>query len=187
MGMRERTAALIPCANDDYSLFLCVQAVAEAVDEVVLLDDASEDQTQAVIDWLCARYPHVNAKRSNEPLGWAEARNVLAEMTDARHLFFIDADDIFAGRLLVRREQPQHGLDVQASPSGGDAYHALQASLGGGDAYTPAKLRRSCSIASSRSASISFAVSRLASCSAGSKANMYSLIFGSVPLGRTAT
>jgi hypothetical protein len=61
---------LIPCANDDYSLFLCVQAVAEAVDEVVLLDDASEDQTPAVIDWLVSRYPHVSAKRSDEPLGW---------------------------------------------------------------------------------------------------------------------
>jgi glycosyltransferase involved in cell wall biosynthesis len=92
--MYNGTAALIPAANDDYSLFLCVPALAEAFDEVLILDDASEDETPRVTEWLRSRYSHLRAARSERPLGWADARNELAAMTTARHLFFIDADDI---------------------------------------------------------------------------------------------
>lgn len=101
--MTERSAALIPCANDDYSLLLSAQAIAGSVDEVVILDDASEDDTPTVIEYLRDHYRNVRSFRSDRPLGWSEARNALARHTQARHLPFIDADDILcdgAPRLL---------------------------------------------------------------------------------------
>lgn len=88
-------AALIPAANDDYSLQLSVPAIAPFVDEIVVLDDASIDGTSDVLQLLSERIPHLRVVNSHDPLGWTAARNQLLSLTDARHLLFMDADDIF--------------------------------------------------------------------------------------------
>ena len=87
------SAALIPCYNDDYSIFICIQLIAPYVDEVIVIDDNSTDSSQLVVEFLCNRYSNIKGFRLKKQSGWTKIRNILPECTDARHLFFIDADD----------------------------------------------------------------------------------------------
>jgi len=87
---------LMPSANDDYSLSLSVPAIAPFVDEVLIHLDQAEDESLCVLEAL--EKDHRNLKvfiDKDRRLGWCEARNRLMSLTNAQHLLFIDADDIF--------------------------------------------------------------------------------------------
>lgn len=87
---------LMPSANDDYSLSLSIPAIAPFVDEVLVHLDQADDASGYVL--ACLAKEHSNLRVVSDPngrLGWCESRNRLMTLTDARHLLFIDADDIF--------------------------------------------------------------------------------------------
>lgn len=90
-----KLTALIPVYNDDYALSLCLASIVDHFDEIIIFDDASDDLTSNVCDEFTDRYDHVRCETNlGRQLGWVEARNRLAAMTDLEHLFWLDSDDV---------------------------------------------------------------------------------------------
>jgi glycosyltransferase involved in cell wall biosynthesis len=89
-----QTAALIPAYNDDYSLYLCLQSVAPFFDEVWVNDDRSTDRTDKVIEQARSEFHNIKVHRSDVQMGWVKSIEKLFSLSDARHVFRIDADDI---------------------------------------------------------------------------------------------
>jgi hypothetical protein len=85
----------MPSANDDYSLSLSVPAIAPFVDEVLVYVDAADDLTDGILCGLSSRFPNLRVVQGRKNVGWCESRNLLMTLTDAQHLLFLDADDIF--------------------------------------------------------------------------------------------
>jgi len=90
-----KLTALIPVYNDDYALRFCLASIVGHFDEIVVLDDASTDDTPDVALEVARRHRHVRyVRHEGAQLGWVEARNRLARLTDAEHLFWLDSDDV---------------------------------------------------------------------------------------------
>jgi glycosyltransferase involved in cell wall biosynthesis len=86
---------VITCHN--YGRYL-----AEAIDSVLLndadyvitlVDDASTDETTAVIADYCAQYDHITCLRHNQNRGVSHARNSGIAHTDSLFVILLDADD----------------------------------------------------------------------------------------------
>ena len=90
-----KLTALIPAYNDAYTLGLCLASIVEHFDEILVLDDASTDETPDVAADFARRHAHVRyVRHEGRQLGWVEARNRLLALTDAAHLFWLDSDDV---------------------------------------------------------------------------------------------
>jgi len=89
--------ALIPAYNDAYALYFCLSSIVDFFDKIIVLDDASFDETAAVAFDFQRRYANVELHvNRGEMLGWVEARKRLMRLAgDAANIFFIDADDVF--------------------------------------------------------------------------------------------
>lgn len=87
---------LVPSHNDAYSLALSIPRIAQVATSVSVLDDGSIDSTRKVCRWLCRRYANVGAHANKRPVGWTNVRNQMLQYTNARHVVFMDADDILA-------------------------------------------------------------------------------------------
>ncbi len=92
-----KLTALIPAYNDDYTLRFCLASIVDHFAEIVVLDDASTDDTPDVAADFARRHRHVRyVRHQGRQLGWVKARTRLLELTDAEHLFWLDADDVLA-------------------------------------------------------------------------------------------
>ena len=90
-----KLTALIPVYNDDYALNFCLASIVGHFDEIIIFDDASTDLTPWVCAYYTTKYAHVRYELNRGPqLGWVQARNRLAAMTDSEHLFWLDSDDV---------------------------------------------------------------------------------------------
>ena len=93
-------SVLIPARNEETTLENCVNSVvshAPALAEILIYNDDSTDQTQAVIDQLRMQFPGIvrQVPRRDLPENWAgktHACQRLAESATARWLLFLDAD-----------------------------------------------------------------------------------------------
>jgi len=96
--------------------------------EIVIVDDASEDQTQDV----CKRWPDVRYRRTQRRLGLGPARNVGLLITKAPYIAFLDDDDkrlpgSLDAQIEVLEAQPAAGFvygkalygDEEGHPKGG--------------------------------------------------------------------
>jgi glycosyltransferase involved in cell wall biosynthesis len=98
----------MPAANDDYSLSLSVPAIAPHVDEVIVYVDEAADRTDHILQDLTDRFKNVRSVAAKSSIGWCNARNELMTLTDAQHLLFLDADDIFCEWQLDKLYQLPH-------------------------------------------------------------------------------
>jgi len=126
-----KLTALIPAYNDAYTLRLCLASLVDHFDEIIVLDDASTDETPDVAADFARRNPRVRYARHEGPqLGWVEARNHLAAHTDSDHLFWLDADDVLceyqADRLRRLAEGPHALVRLRLAEMWGDLYHTTQ-------------------------------------------------------------
>jgi len=115
MTYRDCTAALIPAHNDAYTLRLCLAALAGPacatgpagatahggatahVDEVIVLDDCSTDETSDVVLDNVSNFENLRLIRHEGlQLGWVCARRELLRACTARHVFMLDADDVLS-------------------------------------------------------------------------------------------
>ena len=123
-----KLTALIPVYNDDYTLCFCLASIVNHFDEILILDDASTDDTPDVAVDFARRHSHVRYHRHKGPqLGWIEARNRLAALTESTLLFWLDSDDVLCeyNALLLRRiaEGPQPLVRLQLTEMWGDLCH----------------------------------------------------------------
>lgn len=113
-------SVVVPCYN--YGRFL-PQAVTSALDqgdatlavEVVVVDDASTDDSAAVAERLAAADPRVRLVRNPENLGHVRTFNRGLEETSGDHVVRLDADDLLTPGSLARaaallQAHPEVGL-----------------------------------------------------------------------------
>ena len=102
-----RTSALVPARNEALTIGPCVRALlAEPVHEVVVYDDASDDDTRRIL-WSIARTePRLRVIAGDGlPAGWVgkpHACHQLARAATGDHLWFVDADTVVAPGALAR-------------------------------------------------------------------------------------
>ncbi len=123
-----KLTALIPVYNDDYALMLCLASIVDHFDEIVIFDDASTDLTPNVVAQFTTPHKHVRYELNRGPqIGWIEARNRLAALTDSEHLFWLDSDDVLceynAHLLKEIAEGKAPIVRLQLAEMWGDFYH----------------------------------------------------------------
>ncbi len=123
--------ALIPAYNDDYALRFCLASIVDRFDQIIVLDDASTDHTPDVAADFARRHKNVRyVRHEGRQLGWIEARNRLATLTDADHLFWLDSDDVlceYNADLLERVAQsPSAVTRLPLCEMWGDFHHTTQ-------------------------------------------------------------
>ena len=101
-------AAVITCFNEAAFVeealeSVLAQTAAEAIQEIVLVDDGSDAPTQAVLDTLKGRDRRLRLLRSPGGWGIARARNQAVAATSAPLIAFLDADDAWALSKLERQ------------------------------------------------------------------------------------
>lgn len=94
-----RVAILIPARDEEAGIAACVESALASTGvalEVIVLDDHSSDATAAIVARLAEADPRLKlAAAPPLPAGWSgkqHACHVLAGLTDAQHLVFLDAD-----------------------------------------------------------------------------------------------
>ena len=126
-----RLTALIPAHNDAYTLAFCLASIVHYFDEIIVLDDASTDETPDVALGVARQNAHIRYSRhEGAPLGWVEARNRLLAMTDSDYLFWLDADDVLCEYNAHLLHQVAGSNDpvvrLQLCEMWGDFYHTTQ-------------------------------------------------------------
>jgi glycosyltransferase involved in cell wall biosynthesis len=126
-----KLTALIPAYNDAYTLRFCLASIVAHFDEIIVMDDASTDETPDVCLDFVHRVHHVRyVRHEGRQLGWIGARNVLAGLTDSEHLFWLDADDVLceynAHLLREIAAGPRPAVRLQLCEMWGDFYHTTQ-------------------------------------------------------------
>ncbi|MBP8275065.1 MAG: glycosyltransferase family 2 protein [Acidobacteria bacterium] len=71
---------------------------------VVIMDDASTDDTQAVVAALVARYPDLQCHRAPTARGPSATRNAATAIVDTAWVVFLDADDWLEPTFVERAE-----------------------------------------------------------------------------------
>ena len=103
--MSETTIAVI---THNYARYLA-DAVESAVRQtraadVLIIDDASSDETPRVMDQLATTYPAVQRRQLRENLGLSRVRNLAAVVATTEWIVYLDADDWLAPEFVGRAE-----------------------------------------------------------------------------------
>jgi chlorobactene glucosyltransferase len=114
------TSICIPARNEAVGIEACVRAAARnGVDEVLVLDDGSTDETPAILARLQAELPSLRVHRLDAalPEGWVgkpRACMVLEKTARGRHLVYVDADVVLADDAIARLDalRRAHGADA---------------------------------------------------------------------------
>lgn len=142
---------IIPCYNAQMTLARAVESVLNQliVQRLILVDDASTDDTWQVIQRFAAQYPaKILAVKLHQNSGVAMARNMGIWHSDADLVAFLDADDAYQvaaleqvptifsfmpSMSLLRLKLVPHGLMTKYShhPNFGQAWDMLQMTVGG--------------------------------------------------------
>jgi len=112
-------AVVIPCHNHAAELEEALKSLERQTlhpIEVAVVDDASQDDVQAVVEKFKSRLP-ITYERFEENRGAPAARNRGANMTDAPYLLFMDADVVLEPQALAKFSQA-----LQTAPAVGFAY-----------------------------------------------------------------
>ena len=125
-----KLTALIPAYNDDYVLSFCLAAAVGHFDEIIVLDDASTDDTPDVAADFARQHRNVRFLRhEGRQLGWVGARNRLLAETDSDHLFWLDSDDVlceFQAEMLGQIPGGHPIVRLCLAEMWGDFYHTTK-------------------------------------------------------------
>jgi glycosyltransferase involved in cell wall biosynthesis len=113
-------AVVVPCYNYGHFLGDCVQSIVSqpgVTTEVVIIDDASSDDSAVVAGELAERYREVSLVRHDRNIGHIATYNEGLSTEDSDYLVLLSADDMLAPGALRRAT----GL-MEAHPSVGLAY-----------------------------------------------------------------
>lgn len=116
MSTRPKISVCVPCRNHGRFLKQALESVlsqSEQDFEVVVWDDASEDETAAILDTMAD--PRIRRFRSEHRRGVARSRNACLERARGQYIAWLDADDVYLPEMLaaqsaVLEENPCVGL-----------------------------------------------------------------------------
>jgi glycosyltransferase involved in cell wall biosynthesis len=81
-----------------------------ALDEIIVIDDASTDNTCVIVEQVAALNPRVKLHRFSSNQGVSAARNFGIQAASGEWILFLDGDDIAAETLLARQLQRANEL-----------------------------------------------------------------------------
>lgn len=93
--MKPKVSVIIPAYNEEKVIQQCLQSLVDQTFEsyeVIIIDDASTDQTKSIIQGFVSQYPDQIKLREYGKVGPGKARNLTAYQSDAEFLVFTDAD-----------------------------------------------------------------------------------------------
>lgn len=91
-----KISVIIPVYNVEDYLEKCLDSVfSQTFDdfEVIIINDGSPDNSQAIIDRYCSKYPHKITALRQENAGLSAARNTGISAATGEYLMFLDSDD----------------------------------------------------------------------------------------------
>lgn len=116
---RPTVALLLPARNEEEDVARCVNSMLtqDGVDQIIVLDDESSDDTADIASRLLATDPRGRLLRSDQapPLGWLGkpwACQRLADATNADVLVFVDADVVLAPGAVAAATEMLVDLDL---------------------------------------------------------------------------
>lgn len=108
--MQEMVSIIIPNYNNGRFLLQCVNSVIEQSYEkleIIIVDDASVDQSQSIIQELMRRDQRVRAIYLEVNGGVSHARNIGIEYAKGTYITFLDADDMYSSSHKIEREMEE--------------------------------------------------------------------------------
>ena len=118
--MRTGLSVVVPNYNKSEYLAKCVESIEGQTlkpDAVIIVDDASTDDSKKVIDRLTKKYPDVKAHYKPRNTGVSNTRNMGLSFVDTEYVTFIDADDHYCNKEKLSLEmtlQKEKGGDIIA-------------------------------------------------------------------------
>jgi GT2 family glycosyltransferase len=91
--VQARTAGIIAAHNHEFFVYSALASLAVQADEVIVVDDASKDNTWKEIARACSDHPNVRSFRNTTQLGVSESVNQAVAQSEAEILFFSGSDD----------------------------------------------------------------------------------------------
>jgi teichuronic acid biosynthesis glycosyltransferase TuaG len=96
-------SVIMPCYNMERYISDAIMSVRQQTYphwELLIVDDASTDGTEAVIESHCQQDERIRFAKKNNHSGIADSRNLCLKMAQGRFLAFLDADDIWLPKKL---------------------------------------------------------------------------------------
>jgi glycosyltransferase involved in cell wall biosynthesis len=83
---------------EDLLRSICEQTIKDT--EVIIIDDKSSEESQAILKELVAKYPQLHTQLifNEENQGVAKSRNIAFQKASGTYVTFMDADDLFCGK-----------------------------------------------------------------------------------------
>ena len=88
--------AIIPTFRSEKVVIRAIESVlsqSSPVDEIIVVDDASDDQTVQVVREFATNHPQIRLIVNNRNLGPGQTRNAAWNIATSEYLAFLDADD----------------------------------------------------------------------------------------------
>jgi len=113
-----KTSILIPAYNAaefiGETLASCVQQGRDCIEEIIVINDHSEDDTRGVVERFQAKHPEIHIILEDNPTkGACSARNHALRLAQGAAIQWLDADDLLGEgklntQLKLLRQNPQH-------------------------------------------------------------------------------
>jgi len=90
---------IVPCYNVENYIIDCVRSLIKQsipFDEIILIDDCSQDKTYDIIKHEFAFYDNIKIFQNQRNLGLSKTRNIGSLKAKGEYICFVDADDILS-------------------------------------------------------------------------------------------
>lgn len=91
-----KVSVIVPVYNSEQELRDCLDSLVEQTEkdiEIIVIDDASTDNSPAIEAEYQKKYPNVKVYRNERNLGQSETRNRGIELAEGDYIAFLDSDD----------------------------------------------------------------------------------------------
>lgn len=106
MESQPLVSVIMPCYNMERYISDSIMSVRQQTYphwELLIVDDASTDGTEAVIESHCQQDDRIHFTKKDIHSGIADSRNMCLKMAQGQYLAFLDADDIWQPKKLERQ------------------------------------------------------------------------------------
>lgn len=109
---RYKYSIIVPYYNVEDYIDECIQSLLGQCGsyEIILVDDASEDQSRITAEKYEAEYEYVKLVKSEVNRGLGGARNLGLDCAMGEWILFVDSDDLVAGHFLQKIDRAIEGM-----------------------------------------------------------------------------